>query len=40
MMPSIDGKEGGHVLFGFQDAVAGIADPKLANYTPHSSQVE
>jgi len=37
MMPSIDGKEGGPGLFGFQDTVAGIANPQIANYTPRST---
>jgi len=40
MMPSIDGKEGGPGLFGFQDTVAGIADPTIANYTPRSSHAD
>jgi len=40
MMPSIDGKESGPGLFGFQDTVAGIADPKIAGYTPRSTQQE
>merc|ERR1712012_643906 len=40
MMPSIDGEESGPGLFGFQDTVAGIANPQLANYTPRSSQAE
>lgn len=40
MMPSIDGKEGGPGLFGFEDTVAGMADPSLANYTPRSSHAQ
>lgn len=33
---SIDGKLTGPGTFGFQDMVAGIADPLIANYTPRS----
>jgi len=40
MMPSIDGKEGGPGIFGFQDTVAGIANPALAKYKPRSGQEE
>merc|ERR1712038_891435 len=40
MMPSIDGKEGGPGLFGFQDTVAGIANPALAKYTPRTPQTQ
>jgi len=40
MMPSIDGKEHAPGMFGFQDMVAGIADPSLAHYKPRSSQAE
>lgn len=40
MMPSIDDKESGPGLFGFQDTIAGIANPKLAGYTPRSTQAE
>merc|ERR1711992_508126 len=39
-MPSIDGKEHAPGMFCFQDMVAGIADPLLANYTARSSQAE
>merc|ERR1712151_915783 len=39
-MTSIDGKETGPGVFGFQDTVAGIADPQLAKYTPRSSQAD
>jgi len=34
---SIDGKVSGPGLFGFQDIVAGIANPQLAEYTPRAS---
>lgn len=37
MMPSIDGKEHAPGMFGFEDMVAGIADPSLAHYEPRSS---
>jgi len=40
MRDSIDGKVNGPGVFGFQDIVAGIADPALANYVPRSSQAE
>merc|ERR1712061_628182 len=40
MMPSIDGKEGGPGLFGFQDTVAGIANPSIAKYVPRTSQAD
>merc|ERR1719384_1374429 len=40
MMTSIDGKVKAAGLFGFQDTVAGIADPSIAHYTPRSSQAE
>lgn len=35
---SIDNKVTGPGLFGFQDIVAGIQDPAIANYTPRASQ--
>lgn len=37
---SIDGTVDGPGLYGFQDMVAGIANPALANYTPRSSLAE
>jgi len=40
MMDSIDGKVNGPGVFGFQDMVAGIANPQIAKYTPRSSQAE
>merc|ERR1740121_1527492 len=40
MMPSIDKVESGPGLFGFQDTIAGIANPQIANYTPRTSQQE
>jgi len=40
MMTSIDGKEDGPGIFGFQDTVAAIADPSIAKYTPRSSKAE
>merc|ERR1712087_346008 len=40
MMPSIDEKEHAPGMFGFQDMVAGIADPSLAHYQPRSSKAE
>jgi len=40
MMESIDKKESGPGVFGFQDTVAGIADPSLAGYTPRSTPQE
>ena len=39
-MPSIDGKRGAPGLFGFQDMVARIADPMIANCSPRSAQAE
>lgn len=40
MFTSIDGKVTGPGIFGFQDMVAGVADPSLAKYTPKTSQAE
>jgi len=40
MMDSIDGKEDGPGIFGFEDTVAAIADPSIAKYTPRSSKEE
>jgi len=40
MRTSIDGKVSGPGIFGFQDIVAGIADPQLAGYSPRSSLEE
>merc|ERR1740121_1171707 len=40
MMPSIDKVESGPGLFGFQDTIAGIANPQIADYTPRTSQQE
>jgi len=40
MMSSIDGKEDGPGLFGFQDTVAVIANPAIAKYTPRSSRAD
>jgi len=34
---SIDGKVSGPGIFGFQDMVAGIADPQIAKYSPRTS---
>lgn len=39
-MTSIDGKVTGPGVFGFQDMVAGIADPGIANYTTRTPQEE
>jgi len=40
MMSSIDGKEDGPGVFGFQDTVAVIANPSIAKYTPRSSHAQ
>merc|ERR1719221_1030400 len=40
MRTSIDGKVKGPGIFGFQDIVAGVADPQLAGYSPRSSLEE
>merc|ERR1719401_535560 len=40
MRTSIDGKVTGPGTFGFQDMVAGIADPQIARYTPRSTKEE
>jgi len=40
MRASIDGKVIGPGIFGFQDMVAGIQDPQIAQYTPRCSQGE
>jgi len=37
---SVDGKVTGPGYFGFQDMVAGTADPSIAHYTPRTSQAE
>jgi hypothetical protein len=37
---SIDGSVTGPGIYGFQDMVAGVANPSLANYAPRSSQAE
>jgi len=37
MMTSIDGSVTGPGVFGFQDMVAGVADPQIAYYTPRST---
>jgi len=40
MATSIDGKVTGPGIFGFQDMIAGTANPSLAQYTPKTSQAE
>jgi len=40
MRESVDGKLVGPGTFGFQDTVAGIADPQIADYTPVSTREE
>lgn len=40
MHTSVDGKVRGPGIFGFQDMVAGTANPGIAQYTPRSSQAE
>eukprot|EP00930_Biecheleria_cincta_P059136 TRINITY_DN4489_c0_g1_i1.p1 TRINITY_DN4489_c0_g1~~TRINITY_DN4489_c0_g1_i1.p1 ORF type:complete len:568 (-),score=64.59 TRINITY_DN4489_c0_g1_i1:260-1963(-) len=40
MRTSVDGKVTGPGVFGFQDMVAGIANPSLAHYSPESSRAE